>query len=127
MCQFDQEMGIQLNSEYATSPALQLLYRLDDKLRLKYMVRYTALDRRLRKIVKNKYRYHKYYARIPPHRQRNFALRLLVLAVSFRVDVTLAAWLAQLLRDFTTEAPDSLLLGLMVQHQNVTLATLAAR
>jgi hypothetical protein len=63
---------------------VDFLRLLELSLRLTYRIRYHALDRKVRKIVKNKYRYVRTYVCVREWHRARLGLRLLLVGVSIQ-------------------------------------------
>jgi len=87
----------------------QLLSWVAHSLKLTYRIKYFALDRKLRKIVKNRYRYVRAYVCIRSTQRLRYGLRLLPLSALLQTD---RSWLQRVSR---------ILLGLMQQPELSTL------
>jgi hypothetical protein len=90
-----------------------------------YRVRYCQLNRKLRKIVKNKYRYQKRYEWLPPHMRPAFAVSLLKQYVKTRTELTFPERIAGALAEQLLFAPLTPLTLLAHQTQTVAVSTLA--
>jgi hypothetical protein len=93
-------------------------------LKLSYVVKYKALDRKLRKIVKNKYRYFRFYSMLSPNSRIKAGLRLLLLGLSLRSNQNVYNRLLELCVDLFLNPEHSLLVSLRKRHQLLTLTTL---
>ena len=67
---------------------MYLLAKLGFDLRLTYRIRYHALDRKVRKIVKNKYRYVRSYVCIRETQRFRLGLRLMLVGALLQSDRT---------------------------------------
>jgi len=101
-----------------------LVHRLCAVLKMSYMVKYKALDRKLRKIVKNKYRYFRFYGMLKPNNRVKAGLRLLLLGLSLRSSQKMNSRLLDLLVDLCVTPEQSFLVNLRKKHQTLTLSTL---
>lgn len=93
-------------------------------LKMSYMVKYKALDRKLRKIVKNKYRYFRFYTMVNPNNRIKLGLRLLLIGLSLRSNQRVSSRVVELIADVLVSPDQSLLLNLRNRHQTITLTTL---
>lgn len=66
----------QVITEFHGLPAFEVLSFFEKKLPITYMIQYQALDRKLRKIVKNRYRYVRRYILVRPRDRLRSGLRL---------------------------------------------------
>lgn len=78
-------------------------------LSLPYLVRYRALDRKLRKILKNKYRYARSYCYVPVHLRQRSGLRLFVGAIALFEAPTSQARMSLALYDLLAAPTESIL------------------
>ena len=108
-----------------SEPVVLLL--LLQRLRLLYRVRHRALTRRMRKIVRNRYRYVRTYECVAPSQRARHGLRLIRAVLPLSQEATFAARLATTLGDALYSSEDSVLLRLHSQHSLVAVAKLAAR
>jgi hypothetical protein len=102
----------------------QFFLNLCFSLKMAYMVKYRALDRKLRKIVKNKYRYVRFYSMINPRHRIKSGLRLFLVGLSLRSNQKISDRLIDLMLDIFLFPSNSLLLNLRSKHQTITLTTL---
>ncbi len=93
-------------------------------LRLTYRIRYHALDRKVRKIVKNKYRFVRSYVCLREWQRTRLGLRLVPLAASLHTDQSWERRLAAVLGALVWAPEDSLLRQLRRQHQQIALSAL---
>ena len=93
-------------------------------LRLTYRIRYHALDRKIRKIVKNKYRYVRSYVCIREVHRVRHGLRLVPLGVLLCPERRWGARLAVLLETLVWAPHQSVVRQLRQQHHNTALAAL---
>jgi len=122
--EFYQTQHIFLNEELTQKVTLKIIPLVTAALKMSYMVRYRALDRKLRKIVKNKYRYVRFYTMVNPKNRIKAGLRLFLIGLSLRSNQRLDARLLELLVDIILYPTNSLLLNLRSKHQAITLSTL---
>lgn len=93
-------------------------------LKTSYMVKYKSLDRKLRKIVKNKYRFFRFYSMLKPMQRVKAGLRFTLLGLTLRSNQRMQERLVELFSDIFFIPEQSLLLGLKRKHQLVTLGAL---
>lgn len=90
-----------------------------------YRVKYCQLNRKIRKIVKNKYRYQKRYEWIQPNQRPLFVLRLFKKCLSLRGELRLENRLAGLWVDHMSDPLNSVLVEMSQQHQQVAVSVLS--
>lgn len=90
-----------------------------------YCVRYNQLNRKLRKIVKNKYRYQKRFEWIPPALRPYTAIRLFKAYLKTRTELTLAERFAGVLTDQLLFADKAPLTQLAKQSQQTAVSALS--
>ena len=93
-------------------------------LRLTYRIRYHALDRKIRKIVKNKYRYVRSYVCIREAHRVRHGLRLVPMGVLLCPERRWGARLATLLETLVWAPHQSVVRQLRQQHHNTALGAL---
>ncbi len=97
------------------------------RLSLSYFVQYKALDRKLRKIVKNKYRYSRQYVALLPHDRLRAGLRLLKITAFF---FTARRWRLRffsMMQSLLLPINESLVLTMVRRHQQTSLKALGLR
>lgn len=94
-------------------------------LKTAYVVKYKSLDRKLRKIVKNKYRYFRFYSMVKPAGRVRVGLRFILLGLAVRSNQTFHDRLDEILLDVLVHPSRSILLSLKQKHQMVSLGSLA--
>lgn len=94
---------------------------------LHYSLKYCRLSRRVRKILKNKYRYSKYLFMIPPAKRRLYTLHLWKYVLKFHDEATFALRLQAFLKNFTTPDDETLLWSLFYVQQRLALKHLLGR
>ena len=99
--------------------------QLCSALQTAYMVKYKSLDRKLRKIVKNKYRYFRFYSMIKPASRIRAGLRFILLGLAIRSNQKFNDRLDEILWDVIMHPSRSVLLSLKQKHQMVSLSSLA--
>lgn len=90
-----------------------------------YCVRYNQLNRKLRKIVKNKYRYQKRFEWVPPALRARSAVRLFKAYVKTRAELSFADRLAAALAEQTLAPEDAPLTLLARQSQTTAVSALS--
>lgn len=109
----------------ASAPlALELLAR---RLSLTYRVRHRALTRRMRKIVRNRYRFVRTYGAVAPSQRVRQGLRLIQLLLPLSDAPTLTGRLTDTLGGLLEEPATSPLARLHAQHGVVAVTRLVAR
>ena len=93
-------------------------------LRLTYRIRYHALDRKIRKIVKNKYRYVRSYVCIREAQRVRYGLRLLPLGALLCPERRWEVRLGVLLQTLMWNPQQSVVRQLRQQHQQTALSAL---
>lgn len=94
---------------------------------LTYSLKYCRLSRRVRKILKNKYRYAKYFFMIAPYKRRLYTLHLWKYVLQFHDERSLTIKLNELFKNFTHPDSESLLWSLFYIQQRLTLKKLLGR
>jgi hypothetical protein len=97
---------------------------LANSLKLTYRIRYHALDRKVRKIVKNKYRYVRTYVCIREWHRVRLGIRLLVTATIIQSARHWDSRLSTVLSELSCNPERSLLRQLRRQHQHLALSSL---
>jgi hypothetical protein len=98
-----------------------------EPLRLTYFIQHQALDRKLRKIVKNRYRYVRRYVLIRPMDRLRWGLRLTKVCLILQPQRRWGDRVYSLLYDYIFNRDGSLLQRLWLRHQQVTLRALGLR
>lgn len=101
-----------------------LLMWASSALEMTYRIRYHALDRKVRKIVKNRYRYVRTYVCVRDVQRIRFGLRLLPLGVLLCTDRRWVGRLTQLLAGLVQQPEASILRQLRKQHHQTALTAL---
>lgn len=107
-----------------SNTSLGVFMQLCLALKTSYVVRYKSLDRKLRKIVKNKYRFFRFYSMLKPVHRVRAGLRFILLGLALRSNQRMQARLLDILSDVLVAPEQSLLLDLKRKHQAVTLGAL---
>lgn len=94
---------------------------------LNYSLKYCRLSRRVRKILKNKYRYSKYYFVIAPYKRRLFTLHLWKYVLKFHDERTFFLKFEAFLKNFVNLNEDALLWSLFYTQQRLALKKLLGR
>ncbi len=94
------------------------------RLKISFMVRYRSLDRKLKKIVKNKYRYSRAYVMLKLQNRIKSGLRLILLGLAVRSNQTIQDRLEDVLGDVLFMPEKSMLLDIRNKHQNIALTAL---
>jgi hypothetical protein len=94
------------------------------RLRVSFLVRYRSLDRKLRKIVKNKYRYSRSYVMLKPSNRVKQGLRFILLGLSLRSNQRMRDCLLGLFHDVLFVPQSSILMEVRDKHQSVALTAL---
>ena len=102
-------------------------FQLAQRLSLTYFVQHQALDRKLRKIVKNKYRYVRRYVYVRPADRVRIGLRLIVVGQHLQPQRRWGCRVGSLLEDFNFAPEQSILRRLWQRHQQVALQALGLR
>lgn len=105
-------------------PAALCLTSWAGRLACAFRVRYCQLNRKLRKIVKNKYKFQKKYEYIQPYRRLGFILALLKRCLSVRPELTFFERVSAFLVDLFSDPSSSIFHTLLHQTQAITLDTL---
>ncbi len=116
---------VQPSNKIGLNPNTQGFLQICQRLRISFMVRYRSLDRKLRKIVKNKYRYSRSYVMLKPSNRVKHGLRFILLGLSLRSNLKMQDCLLSLLFDVLFVPESSILLEVRNKHQNVALTALA--
>lgn len=119
--------GPKLNVRLPKQSSLAFWNLLYQQPLLNYSLKYCRLSRRVRKILKNKYRYSKYYFIIAPYKRRLFTLHLWKYILKFHDERTFFLRLTSFLKNFTNPDPDSLLWSLFYTQQRLALKKLLGR
>lgn len=104
--------------------------KLKDQPVLNYCLKYCRLSRRVRKILKNKYRYSKYFFMIIPAKRQLYTLHLWKYILKFHDERTFKERLGNLMNNFNKEnlnSLDSLLWTLFYSQQRMALKRLLGR
>jgi hypothetical protein len=123
------QAGVSASPAVACGGALELmpghvLSWVGLSLRLTYRIRYHALDRKIRKIVKNKYRYVRSYVCIREAHRVRHGLRLVPLGVLLCPERRWGARLSVLLETLVWAPQTSVVRQLRQQHHNTALGAL---
>lgn len=94
---------------------------------LNYSLKYCRLSRRVRKILKNKYRYSKYFFAIAPAKRVLFTLHLWRYALKFHTEPALGLRLQGLIKSFGQAPSDGLFWTLFYVQQRLALKRLLGR
>lgn len=94
-------------------------------LEVAYRVRYSQLNRKLRKIVKNKYRYQKRHEWIPPHARPQFVASLLKKYALTRNELTFAERIGGALTEYLLVPTLSPLRALALTNQTTAVSALS--
>ena len=102
---------------------------LRDQPRLAYGLKYCRLSRRVRKILRNKYRYSKYFFMVPPAKRLLVTLHLWKYTLKFYDDRSFVQRLTSLGHNFDRSGGDdgSLLWALFYAQQRLALKHLLGR
>ncbi len=117
-------VGTDLSDHRASFLPSHLLLWVSSILQLTYRIRYHALDRKVRKIVKNRYRYVRTYVCVRDIHRVRFGLRLLPLGMLLCADRRWVGRLAQLLAGLVRQPEASILRQLRRQHHQTALTAL---
>jgi hypothetical protein len=101
--------------------------RITRTLPLVFYVQHQALDRKLRKIVKNRYRYVRRYVYIQPSDRLRLGLRLCAVARMLYGGPTWAYRLRAMVEAYMENPATSLISVLHRRHQEITLRALGLR
>jgi len=101
-----------------------LVAQISASLRLTYRIRYHALDRKVRKIVKNKYRYVRSYVCIRETQRFRLGLRLMLVGALLQTDRRWGARVYGLLADLQRAPQACYLRHLRRQHHQTALQAL---
>lgn len=118
------------NTLYPSQNSLAVWNMLYQQPLLNYSLKYCRLSRRVRKILKNKYRYSKYYFVIAPHKRRLYTLHLWKYVLKFHDERTFFLKFEAFLNNFDRQhGPDSenLLWSLFYTQQRLALKKLLGR
>lgn len=94
------------------------------RLKVSFLVRYRSLDRKLRKIVKNKYRYSRSYVMLKPSSRIKQGLRFILLGLALRSNQKIRESMLGLISDLLFAPQSSILLEVRDKHQSVALTAL---
>ena len=103
---------------------ISVFLRICQRVRVSFLVRYRSLDRKLRKIVKNKYRYSRSYVMLKPSSRVKQGLRFILLGLSLRSNQKIRECLASLFYDVLFAPQSSILLEVRDKYQSVALTAL---
>lgn len=111
---------------FLKEPALRWLTALQNLpvLEVAYRVTYSQLNRKIRKIVKNKYRYQKRYEWIQPRGRPRFVVNLFKKLLQLQPELTFLERCQALLIETLTLHQSSALALLLYQHQTLTVSML---
>jgi hypothetical protein len=115
------------NLSYPKQNSLAIWNLLYQQPLLNYSLKYCRLSRRVRKILKNKYRYSKYYFVIAPYKRRLFTLHLWKYILKFHDERTFFLKFGAFLKNFTNFNEDALLWSLFYTQQRLALKKLLGR
>lgn len=119
----DQVLSKNTMKLFLTNP-LNLFFYFFKTAKAYYRVRYTALNRKIRKIVKNKYKYQKQYTWLLPRQRQAFVVNLLKACVSIQKDKRVESRLASVLFLHFSNFKESPVVKLIEQHQKVVVSQL---
>ena len=94
---------------------------------LNYSLKYCRLSRRVRKILKNKYRYSKYFFMIAPYKRRLYTLHLWKYILKFHDERTFGLKFKSFLLNFSNPDLENLLWSLFYIQQRLALKKLLGR
>jgi hypothetical protein len=120
---FSPDIG-HFNVNHVRSQRLDIFAYICLSLTTSFVVRYKSLDRKLRKIVKNKYRYFRFYSMIKPANRVRTGLRFILLGLALRSNQKLKDRLDEVLTDVCISPSTSILVSLKQKHQTITLGAL---
>lgn len=104
---------------------LDLLPSAFEGIECAYRVKYCRLNRKIRKIVKNKYRYQKRYEWIPPRARLPFVVGLFKKAIAIDDALVSVGRFYNVVSPLLTDRDDSLVVTMARQHQLVTVNLLS--
>lgn len=118
---------VYLQNKYADYKITTLLSVFFNFIKAYYRVRYTRLNRKIRKIVKNKYKYQKQYVWLLPRQRNGFILNLLKACTLIQPHKTEKQRLAATLTEHFLNLKKSPITQLVEQHQKTTIGQLVQK